>query len=151
MRHALNVLNIKKYAVGQYSDKYSDIYIKTAVEPGMVLKYTASADIGISYIDNQSQNDRVCLPNKLFEYIMAGIPVIINDSREMRRVVEKHQIGCVISGAFTAKSFRKAVKSITEISPPDMGQNLKKAAKRYCWENQETIMVSAYRKYVISS
>ena len=132
--------------VAKWADKYNNIYMQEAVDPGVVLQYTASADVGVSYIDNPSLNDRLCLPNKLFEYIMAGLPVIVNDAPEMSRVVEKHQIGIVMQG-LTVESLKNALESLALIEPEIMNKNLKRASEVYCWENQERAMINAYKHH----
>ena len=134
--------------IRKHVQKYDNIYAHAAVAPEMVLQYTASADIGVSYIDNPSLNDRFCLPNKLFEYIMAKLPVIVNDAPEMRRVVNEHQIGCVIQGDLTVESCNKALESISQVDPQIMRRSLKVASELYCWENQEKLMIDAYKRYV---
>jgi len=49
--------------VREHAASRPNIRLKEAVEPGMVLPYTCSADVGVTYIDNGSLNDRLCLPN----------------------------------------------------------------------------------------
>jgi glycosyltransferase involved in cell wall biosynthesis len=134
--------------IRKHVQKCDNIYVHAAVATEMGLQYTASADIGVSYIDNPSLNDRFCLPNKLFEYIMARLPVIVNDAPEMRRVVNEHQIGHVIRRDLTVEAWTKALEKISQVNPQIMRRNLNKAAELYCWENQEKIMVNAYRQYV---
>jgi glycosyltransferase involved in cell wall biosynthesis len=131
--------------IREYVEKYDNIYVQEAVDPHVVLQYTASADVGVSYIDNPSLNDRFCLPNKLFEYVMAGLPVIVNDAPEMSRVVKQHQIGFVMQD-LTVEALKKALDSLARIKPKIMKKNLKKASEVYCWENQERAMINAYKR-----
>ena len=79
---------------------------------------------------------------------MAKLPVIVNDAPEMRRVVNEHQIGCVIQGDLTVESCNKALESISQVDPQTMRRNLKVASELYCWENQEKLMIAAYKRYV---
>jgi glycosyltransferase involved in cell wall biosynthesis len=130
-----------------YADSYRNIYFKDAVDPAVLLQYTASADVGIAYIDNTSLNDRYCLPNKLFEYIMAGLPVFVNNVPEMRRVVNEHQIGVVLD-ELTVKSLSNAFNDLAQIDAGVLSENLKHAASTYSWQNQENVMINAYRKYL---
>ncbi|OGU62153.1 MAG: hypothetical protein A2V66_09065, partial [Ignavibacteria bacterium RBG_13_36_8] len=55
--------------------------------------YTAAADIGLALIENISKSYYYALPNKLFEYIMAGVPVLCSNLPQMKEVVEKYKIG----------------------------------------------------------
>ncbi len=59
-------------------------------------KVTASADIGVALIENISTSYYYALPNKLFEYIMAEIPVIVSDLPQMKEVVEKYDVGYAV-------------------------------------------------------
>jgi len=56
----------------------------------------AGADLGvIPYGDGGLLNSRYCSPNKLFEYIEAGRPILANDLPEIRRVIDGYQLGLV--------------------------------------------------------
>ncbi len=58
-----------------------------------LLYWTAAADVGMANIINSSISYYTCLPNKLFEYIMANVPVIGSDSPEIGRVVRETGVG----------------------------------------------------------
>lgn len=133
--------------VREHAASRPNIRLKEAVEPGMVLPYTCSADVGVTYIDNGSLNDRLCLPNKMFEYIMAGLPVIVNDAPEMRRVVEEYRIGVVLE-SLTGESLARALDEIDRLDRGVLAENLKRAASVFSWENQEKVMLGAYREHV---
>jgi len=61
-----------------------------------LLRHTAGTDIGLSLIDNVCDNNFLALPNKLFEYIMAGLPVVVTDLPQMKAVVEQYRVGAVV-------------------------------------------------------
>ena len=67
--------------------------------PRILLPVTASADVGITLLEDTCLNHRFALPNKLFEYLMAGRPVLASDLPEMRGVVEGFEVGCVVDPA----------------------------------------------------
>lgn len=58
--------------------------------------YTAGADIGLTLIENISISYYHALPNKLFEYIMAGLPVLSSNLPQMKKVVEDYNVGKVV-------------------------------------------------------
>ena len=68
------------------------------VLPEVLLPITADADLGVTMLKNNCLNHRYALPNKLFEYLMAGIPVLGSDTEEVRRVVQFHNVGQVVDG-----------------------------------------------------
>lgn len=61
-----------------------------------VIDYAASADIGVSPIVPSCLNYRYSLPNKLFQYMAAGIPVVASDLPQVRDVVEGSRCGLVV-------------------------------------------------------
>jgi glycogen synthase len=64
--------------------------------PDELLPLTASADVGVCILEPVSESVRLALPNKLFEYLGAGLPVVVSDMPEMRRVVETFDVGLVV-------------------------------------------------------
>lgn len=58
-----------------------------------LINYTASADLGVCLIENISVSYYHALPNKLFEYIMAGLPVISSALPQMKKIVEDYEVG----------------------------------------------------------
>ncbi|MFA7289613.1 MAG: glycosyltransferase [Melioribacteraceae bacterium] len=60
-----------------------------------LINYTASADIGIALIENISVSYYHALPNKLFEYIMAGLPVLSCPLPQMKKIVEEYNAGII--------------------------------------------------------
>ena len=69
------------------------------VPPDALLPITASADVGITLLEDTCLNHRFALPNKLFEYLMAGLPVLASDLPEIRGVVETFDVGRVVDPA----------------------------------------------------
>ncbi len=61
-----------------------------------LINYTSGADIGLALIENISISYYYALPNKLFEYIVAGLPVIASNLPQMKKIVETYKVGEVI-------------------------------------------------------
>ena len=61
-----------------------------------LLRLTASADLGVHVPEPVTESIRLALPNKLFEYLMAGLPVVVADLPEMRAVVETFDVGLLV-------------------------------------------------------
>ena len=59
-------------------------------------KITASVDVGVSLIENLSISYYHALPNKLFEYIMADVPVIVSNLPQMKEIVDKYDVGFAV-------------------------------------------------------
>lgn len=126
------------------ADKYDRIFYKSAVSPDQVLVYTLSADYGISLIEDSSLSYRFCLPNKIFEYIMVGIPIIVSDLPEMKRVVEEYKVGVVIGSSSENDFIPAFIGKIGLIKKSDLDDNFTKARNVFNWENQEKKLISIY-------
>lgn len=114
-----------------------------------VLKLTLTASLGISIEEDLGLNYRYALPNKLFDYIQARIPVVVTDLPEMKRIVDGYGVGMVtpsLEPDNLADTFRTAV------SDPSLratwAQNLETAAHALTWQNEEPILQKIFSKYL---
>lgn len=71
------------------------VYFHAAVPQNELLALTAAADAGVIPYQATCLNNHYCTPNKLFEFIAAGLPILATDLPEIRRLVEGQQIGQV--------------------------------------------------------
>lgn len=109
---------------------------------------TRKASLGISLEEDLGLNYRFALPNKLFDYIQAGVPVLVSNLPEMRRIVEQYQIGA-IAETHQRKELAETIKMalFDQERIARWKQNLPKAAKELCWENEEVILRQVYIRY----
>lgn len=80
---------VKKLAL---SDR---VHFHDAVRQEELLSFSACADAGVIPYQATCLNNYYCTPNKLFEYIAAGVPVIASNLPEIRNIVTSHCIGLV--------------------------------------------------------
>jgi glycosyltransferase involved in cell wall biosynthesis len=74
------------------------VKIVSAVPYDELLEWTASANIGLTAAaPDQSLNNRLCLPNKFFEYLMAGLPVLSLQYDAIAEMIKRYDVGKVIS------------------------------------------------------
>lgn len=104
------------------------------------------ADVGIvSYIPS-NLNNYLASPNKLFEYIHAGLPVAASDIPFMKRVVCENKIGVV----FDPRDPEDIARSLNKITrQPALGHCRKMimaAAEKYSWQKEEKKLLRAYAR-----
>lgn len=131
--------HVKKLATNSPS-----IFFHPAVPPDKVLDYTASADIGFAMVQNTCLSHDFSMPNKLFEYLMAGLPVIVPPSREMKAFVEKHKFGVSIT-AETTEAVNQGINQIKSMNLNELKLNARKTAWECAWEVQEKTMIEGYK------
>lgn len=77
-------------------------------------EWTSSADIGLSLIEPISFSYSLALPNKLFEYCMAGVPSLASDLPAMKKVIDEYGIGLTLSSNYTPEEIAEQIKIISE-------------------------------------
>jgi glycosyltransferase involved in cell wall biosynthesis len=130
--------------VKEYAGKYANIFYHEAVSPGVLLDYTSSADFGISMIEDCCLSYRYCLPNKMFEYLMAEIPVIVANLYEMKNIVNAYKIG-VVAENNSVEGLKDAIENAQMLDQQEVHENIKKIKKIYNWEAQEKVLLDVYR------
>ena len=128
----------------KYAKENDNIFFHKAVSPDVLLDYTVSADFGIATIEDSCLSYRYCLPNKLFEYIMAEVPIIVSNLPEMSKVVKKNNIGVVVENE-TLEGIKKAIEKALLLDKKQISKNLKNLKNIYNWEEQEKVLLKLYR------
>ncbi len=134
-----------KDLVLQFAKDYSNIHYHHAVPENEVLPIIASADAGAHFIENACLSYYFCLPNKLFECAMAGLPCVVSDLKEMKRFVVAHEIGLVVK-EMTPHAINEVIDQLLKSDLFKMGENARKVAEENSWEKQEIKMLTAYNE-----
>ena len=102
-------------------------------------KVTTSADVGVALIENLSTSYYYALPNKLFEYIMAEVPVIVSNLPQMKEVVDKYDVGFAVD-LDNKTELVTTIKKLTEDSSlrKSKKQNCHIASQELNWEKEVT-------------
>lgn len=123
--------------------QHKNIYYHDAVDPMVLLDYTASADFGICLIEDTCLSYRYALPNKMFEYMMAEIPIVVSNLPEMKKIVNENGIGTIVQ-EHNSSYLAKAIEDIKKVPMDELIENLRNSKKVYNWQTQEKVLYQVY-------
>ncbi|MBU1013165.1 MAG: glycosyltransferase [Bacteroidetes bacterium] len=111
-------------------------------------QFTRHANLGISIDKDTNLNYRYSLPNKIFDYIHAGIPVLCSPLVEIKCIVEKYEIGECIENhdpEHIADRINSMLKDVDQLKK--YKTNTLKASKELNWENEKSQLIRIFDKY----
>lgn len=108
------------------------------IQPAQLHRLTCQCDAGLSLEADMGLSYRYALPNKIFDYIQARIPVICSDLPEMSHLVNSYQAGFVCAYREPEKLAARIREFLAGKSLCSPGKEmLDKAARQLCWEIEE--------------
>jgi glycosyltransferase involved in cell wall biosynthesis len=116
-----------------------------------LIRYTKSADVGMCIEKDTNLNYRYSLPNKLFDYIAAGIPVIISDLPETSKIIKEYDCGILISKV-TPENISIAINDLKD-NPEKLAHlrsNAISASGNLNWDIESKKVIYFYRKILNS-
>lgn len=122
----------------------AQIHFRSPVPPAEVLDHAAGADVGLCLYEDTCLNHRYCLPNKLFESLLSGLPVLASDLPDQARIVREYQAGWVVSN--DSGEIAKILAHLDLEQVQAIREGLKERIRGLCWENEEQALVTVYRE-----
>lgn len=126
------------------------LHVLPAVTPHELLAWVASADVDVLPIQASTLNHRLSTPNKLFESLAAGVPVVVSDFSEMRHIVlddPAGPLGAVCDPA-DVSAVAAAIRSVIDRAPAERDELrarcLTAAHERWNWETESGRLVALY-------
>jgi glycosyltransferase involved in cell wall biosynthesis len=121
------------------STDHPNIHVHDPVPHSEVVNIVKSADFGLCLVQNVSLSDYYCLPNKLFEYCFAGVPVLASDFPDIRFVLDTYGVGKCCG--LDSESVRTAVQGLATGGEKFQFADLKPLS----WQAQEPKLLDLYR------
>lgn len=112
--------------------------------------YTVDADIGVILFENTCLNNYYSLPNKLFEYMMASVPIVSSSFPELQSVIREAACGLTVNTG-CKEEISDAIVQLHEspakrIAFGKSGRGM--ALSKYNWEQQRSLLTAVYRKLI---
>ena len=102
-----------------------------------LFNYTKEATLGMVLEEPLGLSFQYSLPNKLFDYIHAGIPIVAGNLPEISRIIKEHNVGVLVDD-YQPKTIAKVIKNLLndELLLSEIKENQQKAKEVLCWEKE---------------
>ena len=121
------------------------VFFRDAVATDQVVRYTASADLGIVPTQNACLSYYFESSNKIFHCLMAGVPVVMSDHAEKRLLVEEHGIGALFDETDPRDIARVVNETLADRQEYErMRRRCLIAARILNWEREEHTLLKAF-------
>ena len=114
------------------------------LEPTVLATVTASCDVGLCMIEPVVLSYYYALPNKLIEYVQAGLPVIASDLPEIRNIMEMFKIGWMANDVTGLISILEHFESLK--NDKNLKEGLIKASQVLNWHNEQHRLLEVYAR-----
>jgi glycosyltransferase involved in cell wall biosynthesis len=109
--------------------------------PSELQKITPLADIGLSLEEDLGLNYRYALPNKIFDYIQAEIPILVSDLPEMKQIVIKYKVGEIIK-LITPKALASQIQTMLK---NEYSESILKAKQELTWDHEKITLQNIFK------
>lgn len=114
-----------------------------------LVSYTSSATIGIIPYDGYDLNTKYCTPNKLFEFVCAGIPIVHNDNlHTVGNIIKSYKIGFPIN----VNDYENTAKRIEELmldvnTMNSFKENIESSREFLSWDNEKVKILNIFKAF----
>ncbi len=122
--------------------KSNNIHFHEAVSSDLVIDYASQAHVGVVVIEPISLSYLYCLPNKLFDYLNAGIPVLASNLPDMENVLQEHECGWTIEPNY--KGIFEFIENIEISKIQNVSSKIQSNIGIFNWESETELLKKIY-------
>ena len=130
--------------VKAYAQKCHRIHYRPPVVPDEVIAYARGADVGLCLTEDTCLNHRYCLPNKLFECLLSGLPVVASNLPDMAQIIRDYKGGWVIEPKATALT--QFLEHLDPLQARQVRHGLLNRVADLRWENEARVLLDVYER-----
>jgi glycogen(starch) synthase len=119
------------------------VRFEAAVAPGEVVRAAAAAQIGLFCAPLDTGHNRFAMPNKFFEYAMAGLATVAARGSELGALIERLGCGALAADA-TPQALAACLSGVDDAALARMRAAARAAARRMCWEREKQALIDVY-------
>ncbi len=118
------------------------VHVTGLVPPDAVVPFVAEADVGVHPLERYGNGD-IALPNKLFEYLHAGLPMVVSDTPAMAGFVREHDLGAV-APVDDVEAWVDALRSQLAAPRLDVRPGWSALREAWSWDAQAARLLAVY-------
>lgn len=122
----------------------SKVIVLGRVEPKELKSITKLCNLGLSLEEDMGMNYKYALPNKIFDYIHAEIPVLVSNLPEMKKIIGIYNVGEVV----VEEEVVKIREQINRLLTTDFLEELQTAKEDLCWEKESEVIKKVYSPFL---
>ena len=123
------------------------VHLAPPVPMTELVRAAAAFDVGFFALPGSSRHNEFALPNKLFEYMMAGLALCVTDLPDMARLVRQYDSGIMLPRAISG-DIATAINSLDRPCIDRYKRNALAAARDLCWERELARLVAVYQRAI---
>jgi glycosyltransferase involved in cell wall biosynthesis len=135
----------KEEEIRKYSNKYANIFLHPAVSSDLVVPISSSANFGYCVLENTSLSVYFSLPNKLFEYVFSGLPVLASNFPDISDKVINFNLGLIVD--FNKDAIILGIEDLINLDNDKSFQ--KNNIEELTWDCQKNKIIRILRQLII--
>lgn len=135
--------------IKEYEHKYNNVHFHESVSPQEVLSYTRCADVGFHLFEDTCLSHRFAVGNKMYEYILSGVPFIASDYPDVGKIIDEYDCGWKVSTDVVA--IMDVVRRISKGAIEQKKRNVARCRNAFGWHLEEEKMLAVYRRMLAIS
>lgn len=122
------------------------VHLVGSVPLDVLLGYTAEADVGVSLLEDSCENHRLALPNKVFEYAAAGLPVVATALPELEKMIRAYGLGWTVPSHDSVALSEALAAALRESREGVIRAHIETASRELAWPREAAVLTQAYEE-----